>query len=59
MIPAMPLTIVLWMAMGAGVMAVVLGLLMLIRSSGAMDLGTVSQQWISQHRASAVHDPQR
>jgi hypothetical protein len=55
----MQMTIALWIAMGAGVVAVVMGLLTLLRSSGSMDLGTVSQQWISQHRASAVHDPQR
>jgi hypothetical protein len=55
----MQMTIALWIAMGAGVMAVAMGLLMLIRPNGSMDLGSVSQQWISQHRASAVHDPQR
>jgi hypothetical protein len=46
----MQMSIALWTAIGA--VAVAMGLLMFIRpKTGLPDLGSVSEQWIAQHRA--------
>ena len=52
------LSIAMWVAIGAGVFGLAMTLLMLKRSSGPMDLGSVSEQWMAQHRAGRADDPQ-
>jgi hypothetical protein len=48
-----------WLTIGAGAVAVVMALLLFKRSSGSVDVGSVSEQWMAQHRAGRGDDPQR
>jgi hypothetical protein len=49
-----------WLTIGAGVVGVVMALLLFKRSSsGSVDVGSVSEQWMAQHRAGRGDDPQR
>jgi hypothetical protein len=48
-----------WLAIGAGAVGVVMALLFFKRSSGRVDVGTVSEQWMAQHRAGRADDQQR
>ncbi len=57
--PAMHMSVAMWIAIGAGVIGLAMSLVMLMRSSGRMDLGSVSEQWMAQHRAGRADDPQR
>lgn len=43
---------------GVGVLGIVAVILMFMRPHGAVDLGSVSDQWIAQHRAGQAHDLQ-
>jgi hypothetical protein len=52
------LSIAIWIAIGAGLFGLAMTLLILKRSSGQMDLGSVSEQWMAQHRAGRMDDPQ-
>jgi len=51
------MSIAMWVAIGAGVFGVAMTLLLLKRAAGRMDLGSVSEQWLAQHRAGR-DDPQ-
>ena len=51
------MSIAIWVAIGAGLFGLAMTLL-LKRSGGRMDLGSVSEQWMAQHRAGRVDDPQ-
>jgi hypothetical protein len=56
---AMPsMSIAMWVAIGAGLFGLAMTLLLFKRSAGRMDLGSVSEQWMAQHRAGRVDDPQ-
>ena len=56
---AMPsMSIAMWVASGAGLFGLAMTLLLFKRSAGRMDLGSVSEQWMAQHRAGRVDDPQ-
>jgi 3-hydroxyisobutyrate dehydrogenase-like beta-hydroxyacid dehydrogenase len=44
---------------GGGLLGVALSLILVMRSSGGTDLGSVSEQWMAQHRAGRADDPQR
>ena len=56
---AMPsMSIAMWVAIGAGLFGLAMTLLLFKRSAGRMDLGTVSEQWMAQHRAGRIDDPQ-
>ena len=52
------LSIATWVAIGAGLFGLAMTLLLLKRSAGRMDLGSVSEQWMAQHRAGRIDDPQ-
>jgi hypothetical protein len=52
------MSIAMWVAIGAGLFGLAMTLLLLKRSAGRMDLGSVSEQWMAQHRAGRVDDPQ-
>jgi hypothetical protein len=52
------MSIAMWVAIGAGVFGLAMTLLLLKRSGGRMDLGSVSEQWMAQHRAGRADDPQ-
>jgi hypothetical protein len=56
---AMHLTVATWIGIGAGLIGLAMSLMMLMRSSGRSDLGSVSEQWMAQHRAGRADDPQR
>jgi hypothetical protein len=56
---AMPsMSIAMWVAIGAGLFGLAMTLLLFKRSAGRTDLGSVSEQWMAQHRAGRVDDPQ-
>jgi hypothetical protein len=55
----MHMSVAMWIVVGAGLVGLAMSLLMLLRSSGRMDLGSVSEQWMAQHRAGRADDPQR
>ena len=55
---AMHLSIAMWVAIGAGLFGLAMTLLLVKRSAGRMDLGSVSEQWMAQHRAGRADDPQ-
>jgi len=52
------LSVAMWVAIGAGLFGLAMTLLLFRRSGGRMDLGSVSEQWMAQHRAGRVDDPQ-
>jgi hypothetical protein len=52
------MSIAMWVAIGAGLFGLAMTLLLFRRSAGRMDLGSVSEQWMAQHRAGRVDDPQ-
>jgi hypothetical protein len=52
------MSIATWVAIGAGLFGLAMTLLLLKRSAGRMDLGSVSEQWMAQHRAGRIDDPQ-
>jgi hypothetical protein len=52
------MSIAMWVAIGAGLFGLAMTLLLLKRSAGRMDLGSVSEQWMAQHRAGRIDDPQ-
>jgi hypothetical protein len=52
------MSIAMWVAIGAGLFGLAMTLLLLKRSAGRMDLGSVSEQWMAQHRAGRADDPQ-
>jgi hypothetical protein len=52
------MSIAMWVAIGAGLFGLAMTLLLFKRSAGRMDLGSVSEQWMAQHRAGRVDDPQ-
>jgi hypothetical protein len=54
---AMHLSIAMWVAIGAGLFGLAMTLLLVKRSGGRMDLGSVSEQWMAQHRAGRADDP--
>jgi hypothetical protein len=45
------MSIATWIAIVGGVVVVGVAVAIVVRSSGASDLGSVSEQWIAQHRA--------
>jgi hypothetical protein len=55
---AMHLSIAMWVAIGAGLFGLAMTLLLVKRSAGRMDLGSVSEQWMAQHRAGRADEPQ-
>jgi hypothetical protein len=58
--PAMQMSIAMWIAIGVGVIGMAIALLTFIRpQSRAVDLGSVSEQWMAQHRAGPAADLQR
>lgn len=57
---AMQMAIAAWIATGVGLIGMAIAVLMFIRpQSRAVDLGSVSEQWVAQHRAGPAHDLQR
>ncbi|HTL28191.1 MAG TPA: hypothetical protein VL282_03180 [Tepidisphaeraceae bacterium] len=52
------MSIAMWIAVGAGLFGLAMTLLLFKRSAGRMDLGSVSEQWMAQHRAGRADDPQ-
>ena len=56
--PVHQMSIATWVAIGAGLFGLAMTLLLLRRPNGRMDLGSVSEQWMAQHRAGRVDDPQ-
>ena len=52
------MSIAMWIAIGAGLFGLAMTLLLLKRSSGRMDLGSVSEQWMAQHRAGRADESQ-
>jgi len=53
------MSIAMWVAIGAGLFGLAMTLLLFKRSAGGkMDLGSVSEQWMAQHRAGRADDPQ-
>ena len=55
---AMHLSIAMWVAIGAGLFGLAMTLLLFKRSAGRMDLGSVSEQWMAQHRAGRAEESQ-
>jgi hypothetical protein len=51
------LSIAMWVAIGAGLFGLAMTLLLIKRSAGRMDLGSVSEQWMAQHRAGRIDEP--
>jgi hypothetical protein len=51
----MHLSTALWVGIGAAVMLLAVGILF-FRGSSSPDLGAVSDQWLSQHRATQPDD---
>ena len=45
------ISVAMWVAIGAGLFGLAMTLMLLKRSAGRMDLGSVSEQWMAQHRA--------
>jgi len=56
--PVHQMSIAMWVAIGAGLFGLAMTLLLLRRPTGRMDLGSVSEQWMAQHRAGRADDPQ-
>ena len=56
--PVHQMSIAMWVAIGAGLFGLAMTLLLLRRPAGRTDLGSVSEQWMAQHRAGRVDDPQ-
>ena len=54
----MHLTAALWIGLGVVVVLAIVGVLLLHRRS-PVDLGTVSDQWVGQHRATPPDDVSR
>jgi hypothetical protein len=55
----MNMSIATWLGIGAGLIGLAMSLVLLMRSPGGTDLGSVSEQWMAQHRAGRIDDPQR
>ena len=50
----------IWMALALGVVGLAIALRMVLaRLPTQKDLGSVSEQWMAQHRAGRMDDPQR
>ena len=52
------MSVAMWVAIGAGLFGLAMTLLLLRRSAGRTDLGSVSEQWMAQHRAGRIDEPQ-
>jgi hypothetical protein len=53
----MQVSTAVWIAIGVGAIGVAMAILMFIRpQTRAVDLGSVSEQWVAQHRTGPMHD---